>query len=134
MSDCIPKIGDHVYYSDSSEEEAIKDGDINILDDITEGFTFPYHVNGITWKYVVKADEEAVEDSKALASQIGGSHYKDMAIQPVEYNHANNLPFIEGNVVKYVSRWRDKGGIADLNKAKHMIDLLIELEGNKTNG
>jgi hypothetical protein len=64
----------------------------------------------------------------ALGRQEGGSHYKDLAIQPVEYIHANGLPFIEGCVVKYVSRWRAKGGIADLRKAAHFIELLIELE------
>lgn len=65
----------------------------------------------------------------ALDVQVGGSHYKDMAIQPVEYIHANGLGYIEGNIIKYVSRWRRKNGIADLEKARHYIDLLIELEG-----
>ena len=64
----------------------------------------------------------------SMTSQIGGSHYKSMVIQPVEYIHKNNIGFIEGAVIKYVSRWRSKGGIDDLRKAKHMIDLLIELE------
>lgn len=63
-----------------------------------------------------------------LSTQVGGGHYKKLAIQPVEYIHANSIPFIEGNVIKYVTRWRDKGGLADLEKAKHFIDLLIELE------
>ena len=66
--------------------------------------------------------------SSALDVQIAGNHYKKWSIQPVEYIHANNIPFLEGNVIKYVSRWRDKGGIEDLNKARHYIDLLIELE------
>ena len=64
----------------------------------------------------------------ALDTQVGGDHYKTASIQPVEYIHANNIPFIEGCVIKYVSRWRSKGGTADLEKAKHFIDLLIELE------
>jgi hypothetical protein len=64
----------------------------------------------------------------ALKEQISGSHYKNLKIQPVEYIHANNLPFIEGNIIKYTTRWRDKGGIKDLEKAKHFIELLIELE------
>jgi hypothetical protein len=64
----------------------------------------------------------------ALDTQVDGSHYKDMAIQPVEFIHANNLPYMEGNVIKYITRWRSKNGIADLRKAKHYIDLLIELE------
>ena len=64
----------------------------------------------------------------ALNVQVDGSHYKDLAIQPVEYIHANGLGFCEGSVVKYVTRWRTKNGIADLKKARHFIDLLIELE------
>jgi hypothetical protein len=65
---------------------------------------------------------------QALKKQEGGRHYKDMAIQPVEYIHKNGLGFIEGCVVKYVSRWRSKGGVEDLRKARHFIDMLIELE------
>ena len=64
----------------------------------------------------------------SLDKQISGSHYKELPIQPVEYIHANKIPFIEGSVIKYVTRWRNKGGLADLEKAKHFLDLLIELE------
>ena len=67
----------------------------------------------------------------ALDRQVAGSHYKDLPIQPVEYIHANAMGYLEGNVVKYVSRWRKKNGIADLEKAKHYIELLIELETRK---
>ena len=66
-----------------------------------------------------------------LQIQEGGNHYKELKIQPVEYCHANGIPFIEGSVIKYVSRWRAKGGVADLKKARHFIDLLIELEGRE---
>lgn len=65
---------------------------------------------------------------RALAHQEGGNHYKNLRIQPVEYNQANNIPFAEGCVIKYVTRWRDKGGIEDLKKARHFIDLIIECE------
>lgn len=68
----------------------------------------------------------------ALSVQVDGDHYKKLAIQPVEYIHANKLGFIEGSVIKYVTRWRDKNGIRDLEKAKHFLDLLIELEGKTT--
>lgn len=67
----------------------------------------------------------------ALDRQEGGDHYKDLPIQPVEYIHANGLSYFEGNVVKYVTRWRKKNGLADLRKARHYIDLLIELESKK---
>jgi hypothetical protein len=64
----------------------------------------------------------------ARDEQIGGNHYRNLAIQPVEYNHANKIPFIEGSIIKYATRWREKGGIDDLRKIKHFADLLIELE------
>jgi hypothetical protein len=64
----------------------------------------------------------------ALDKQVAGDHYKDQPIQPVEYIYANAIGYFEGNVIKYVSRWRKKNGIADLEKAKHYIELLIELE------
>lgn len=64
----------------------------------------------------------------ALGKQVAGTHYKDQAIQPVEYIHANKIGYFEGNVIKYVSRWKAKGGLADLEKAKHYIELLIQLE------
>jgi hypothetical protein len=67
----------------------------------------------------------------ALNTQEGGDHYKDMAIQPVEYIHANNLGYFEGCVIKYISRWRKKNGLEDLRKARHVIDLLLELELDK---
>ena len=63
-----------------------------------------------------------------LARQVDGGHYKGLKIQPLEYIHANGIPFAEGCVIKYVSRWRAKGGIKDLEKAKHFLELLIELE------
>lgn len=64
----------------------------------------------------------------ALDKQVGGSHYKKLAIQPVEYIHANGLGYLEGNCIKYVTRWREKGGVQDLEKAKHYIELLIQME------
>ena len=59
-------------------------------------------------------------------------HYRT-DIQPIEYIVANNMGFCEGNVVKYISRWEMKGGVDDLEKAKHYIEMLIEQE-NKRNG
>ncbi|UXL40077.1 DUF3310 domain-containing protein [Pseudomonas fragi] len=64
----------------------------------------------------------------ALGKQVSGDHYKSLKIQPIEFIHANGIPFAEGNVIKYVTRWRDKGGLADLEKAKHFLEILIELE------
>jgi len=64
----------------------------------------------------------------ALDKQEGGDHYSSMDIQPAEYILANSIPYIEGCVIKYVSRWRHKGGIQDLEKARHCLDILIEHE------
>lgn len=58
--------------------------------------------------------------------QIGGSHYKDMVIQPIEFILKNNIGFCEGNIIKYVCRYRNKNGLEDLKKARHYIDMLIE--------
>jgi hypothetical protein len=64
----------------------------------------------------------------AFNTQISGSHYKNMVIQPVEFIHKNNLSFIQGCIIKYICRYKEKGGEADLNKIKHFVDLLLELE------
>lgn len=64
----------------------------------------------------------------AFDRQEGGSHYAKYAIQPLEFIVRNNIPFLEGNVIKYVVRWKDKAGIEDLKKARHYLDMLIELE------
>ena len=69
--------------------------------------------------------------ASSLEKQVGGNHYKQFPIQPVEFINANNLSYMQGNVVKYVVRYPFKNGIADLEKAKHYIEMLIEFERNK---
>lgn len=64
----------------------------------------------------------------ALDIQVGGGHYKELTIQPAEYVHANRIPYLEGSVIYYVTRWREKNGLEDLKKAIHTLELLIELE------
>lgn len=56
-------------------------------------------------------------------------HYANKEIEPIDYIIANKLTYCEGNVVKYITRWRGKGGIEDLKKAKQYIDFIIEKEG-----
>jgi hypothetical protein len=63
--------------------------------------------------------------------QHGGTHYKVLPIQPWDYVVANGIGFLEGNAIKYLTRWRDKGGVQDLQKARHYIDKLIEVETQK---
>lgn len=62
----------------------------------------------------------------SLAEQVGGNHYKDCKIQPLEYILANELTFPEGNVVKLVTRHRTKGGAQDLRKAIHYLEVLLD--------
>ena len=64
----------------------------------------------------------------AFDKQIGGDHYKQLAIQPLEFIERNRLGFAAGNVIKYLCRYKTKGGIEDLKKARHCLDLLIEIE------
>lgn len=67
-----------------------------------------------------------MNEEKAMSTQVGGNHYTKLKIQPMEYSMANNLGAAEHTVIKYVSRWKDKGGVQDLKKARHTLDLLIE--------
>jgi hypothetical protein len=65
---------------------------------------------------------------KPLDVQVGGTHYKKYKIQPVEFCHVNKIGPIESAAIWYLCRWRNKNGIEDLEKAKHFIDILIQLE------
>jgi len=65
---------------------------------------------------------------KANDHQVGGSHYKDRAIQPWDFIIANDLGFLEGNVIKYVARYKEKNGLKDLAKAHHYLEKLMEVE------
>ena len=59
---------------------------------------------------------------------MGGDHYKNKAIQPIDFIMANKMDFCEGCIIKYITRWREKGGVDDLRKAKQYIDFIIEDE------
>lgn len=65
-----------------------------------------------------------------LDLQVNGTHYKGMTIQPIEFAMANGLDACQHTIVKYVTRFREKNGIDDLLKARHVIDILIEMETN----
>ena len=67
----------------------------------------------------------------AYSKQVGGGHYLKMPIQPMQYAMANSLDALQFSILKYVTRFRDKNGIADLNKAMHCLELLIEHEESK---
>ena len=71
-------------------------------------------------------------EKSALNKEVGGNHYKEFRIQPIEFIEGNDLGFSVGNIIKYVCRYKYKNGKEDLLKARHYIDLLIELEyGNE---
>jgi len=69
----------------------------------------------------------------AYKKQIGGSHYKDMAIQPSQFINKNKLLFAEGNAIKYICRHAHKGGKEDLKKAIHYIEMIIERDYQESN-
>lgn len=60
------------------------------------------------------------------AEQVGGDHYKKISIQPWDYIISNDLGFLEGNIIKYITRYKEKNGKQDLLKAKHYLEKLIE--------
>ena len=78
---------------------------------------------------MTKIFDESWDDP--LTAQVGGSHYKNLVIQPVEYITANNLSYLQGSVIKYVTRYKNKNGIEDLQKATHFIQMMIQEEENK---
>lgn len=80
-------------------------------------------------QYQFKDMVEKMDKPKPTETQVGGAHYKGLAIQPMEYALKNNLNYAQANVVKYITRYKDKGGVEDLRKAIHNVELLIEHEG-----
>lgn len=69
-----------------------------------------------------------MKEIPSLSLQVGGDHYKKYRIQPVEYAMANDLNYCQANIIKYVTRYKDKGGLQDLEKALHNLKILMELE------
>lgn len=118
-------------------EQLIKDGVIKVLKEDGE---YRYYLRYQTKKEPEPATEKEPQKMQKEPSyktrelraeqpkktQVGGTHYVNMAIQPVDYITKNNLGFLEGCVVKYVSRWKDKNGKEDLLKARHCIEMLLD--------
>ena len=88
--------------------------------------TYQDEETGEVWQRVYKT-----KGLSHLTEQVGGSHYKGMTIQPVEFIHRNGIGFVEGCCIKYLCRWKQKNGVEDLKKARHFIDMLIEMEEKK---
>lgn len=74
----------------------------------------------------MSSPEAIILEQKHKREQVGGIHYKNKKIQPIDYIMDNELGFCEGNVVKYITRYKDKNGLEDLKKAKQYIEFLIE--------
>jgi len=100
------------------------------IGDIGEGIK-DYHLDtsycSAQCMHQYEIDEKAKSPSNV---QEGGNHYKNYAIEPIDFVHVNALSYIQGNVIKYIVRYKDKNGLEDLKKAKHYIDLLIERDYN----
>jgi len=73
-------------------------------------------------------EDTAVQANNPLETQVGGTHYKDLKIQPIEFIHANNLGFMEGCIVKYAARHKQKNGAEDIKKVIHYAQLILKLE------
>jgi hypothetical protein len=83
---------------------------------------------------VIYDDYDKIFDEKVPmvdSSQVGGTHYVSKTIQPWDFIVANKLGYLEGNVIKYVSRYQEKGGLEDLRKAKHYLEKLLEVKTNE---
>ena len=80
-------------------------------------------------KIMTQIFDESWDDP--LTAQVGGDHYKNLVIQPVEYIIANNLSYLQGSVIKYVTRYQNKNGVEDLQKAIHFIKMMIQEEEDK---
>ena len=120
----------HVY--DDDAPEAYDGGELRMIG----GSPHKWGGKAIGWIAVTNTPRPgeapgARDRTPIIKTQVGGDHYAKMKVQPIEYILANNVPFVEANVIKYVSRWRAKGGVEDLKKARHMLDLLIAHEEKK---
>lgn len=76
----------------------------------------------------IEKEHAPSKEKDVLSKQEGGSHYKELNIEPVEYIHANELSFFEGNVVKYVTRHKNKKGAEDIRKAIHYLEMILKFE------
>lgn len=90
----------------------------------------PRHINELCKRAVERLAPvvNRIKPASALDTQVGGNHYSKLAIQPMEYSMANKLDACQHTAIKYITRFRDKGGVADLDKAIHCIEMLKEFE------
>lgn len=103
------------------------------LNDCTDPWHKPTDGDQPYVPYALRVEERMAESvapqlTAVLDQQVGGDHYRKYNIQPIQYILENNIPWAEGTAIKYITRWRDKGGLEDLRKAIHVIEVLIEHE------
>ena len=79
----------------------------------------------LTYREVCDA---VAKKNQTRRTQIGGDHYAKMKIQPIDFITENKLSFIQGNIIKYICRYKDKNGLQDLKKAQHYMNMLLEKE------
>jgi hypothetical protein len=115
VSSVAPRPGDQVeFFPEEDAASASRWG--HTIDGIAAGMAVEY--------------ERALEEQAELSAndiQINGDHYKKLPIETWDYIAANNLDYFQGNVVKYITRWKDKDGIADLKKAQHYLQKYLEI-------
>ena len=129
------QVGDRVTVS-KGWNAGDRKGEIGVVEDISQVDRTDFLArvrfdNGDIGRYSITQLKKVDEAGGSLKVQVGGSHYKDFPVQPVEFIHRNNMGFIQGNVVKYVCRYKAKNGIEDLKKAQHYLQMLIEMEEQK---
>jgi hypothetical protein len=105
-----------------------KEYEMNPPKNLAEAYSLAAHKEAIEERRGSIEHEVKTANAKLSANekQVGGVHYQK-SIQPWDYIIANKLGYLEGNIVKYVSRWKDKGGVQDLKKAQHYLQKLIEV-------
>lgn len=140
MSDWIEWNGGECPVADGTLVDVKLRADVIVEQELAAGWFWEHglvHDDGdiIAYRVVKEAPNISETHEDPFNQQIGGTHYKDMPIQPFEFSMKNGLDPMQHTIVKYVTRFRHKNGREDLEKAKHTIDLLIEHEyGDDWNG
>lgn len=113
---------DYEVTDDKGKVELFNDDELELL-----SVSNTVRLEGVVHPVEIKGTLEP-EHKSALDKQVSGNHYKDCGIQPIEYIHANGLSYLEGNVIKYTTRHSKKNGRADIEKAIHYLELILEME------
>lgn len=126
-------IGDYFYWSGIKYKKKDHNSASNAFTGATALFPANFVVHTTTSLASKVAKTEQDFNTNPLDKQIGGSHYKSLKIQPIEYITANGMGFIEGNIVKYITRHHAKNGADDIKKVIHYCELLLSTKyGDKS--